>query len=188
MPSPSSCGFLLFGLAALAIAAPRPAQRQNIALHAISAETPVHDKVLASDEAGKLVPATLFFHGKRVSAELRNSGGVQFQDGGYLLAAVLDTSGHANGAEDKVLACLITEVPLMVSGQRLEPGVYETGVNDVHRFVVMNIAAHRIVGVKLRLDLTQSRPRPLSILADSARQSYRLYLGRDYMVLSRANR
>ena len=61
--------------------------------------------------------------------QLRNSGGVKFADGYYVLATLVDTSGYSTDIQAKYSAYLIAEVPVKIGGseparRRLRHGVH----------------------------------------------------------------
>jgi hypothetical protein len=139
--------------------------------------------VVPAAEAHKLLPDAMFFQGKLLPVEPRNSEGILFPDGMYVLAALVDSSGHNTAAQGE-LGCLITEVPLNVNGHKLSAGVYGISL-DHHRFVMMDIAAHRVFAAAPERDSILFRPRPLQIVFDPQTRSYRLYLERNYIFISR---
>lgn len=140
--------------------------------------------ILPVTEMRELLPDSVFFQGVRLPVQLRNSNGIQFSDGRYLLAALVDTSGHNTALEGR-LACLLTEVPLEVGGQKLKPGAYGIHLDELHRFVITDIAAHPVIAANSEHDSILTRPRPLQIRSDRKVQSYRLYLERNYIFMSR---
>src|ERR1035441_9365389 len=54
-------------------------------------------KVLKPADTEKLLPASVFYRGQSATTQLRNSGGVKFDDGFYVLASLVDTSGYSTG-------------------------------------------------------------------------------------------
>ena len=187
MTPKTSRGLILLSLhaaviigAALAATGQKPADNPHKSVSA-------RDSVLYSREASKLLPVTLFFRGEETVVESRNSGGIQFPDGMYLLAAVIETSGHAAGLHEVLEACFFTEVPLNMNGHALQPGVYEIGVDDRHHFTMMDIAARPMFVAESESDLRLLRPKPLQMLSDSLTHDYRLYVGREYVTLSRVH-
>jgi hypothetical protein len=172
----------------LAITLPASTGAQQVPLAPVPGTAPAHGAVLPAAEVNKFLPDSLFFRGQRLLIETRNSEGVLFPDGMYLLAALVDTSGHATGANSGSFACLLAEVPLDVNGHKLKPGIYGIDLDDHRRFVMMDIAAHRVFVASSERDSDLARPRPLQFLFDSRTQSYRLYLERSYVSISRRNR
>jgi hypothetical protein len=152
-----------------------------------SAPAMVNEAILGSGEASKLLPLSIFLGGQQLFAEPRNSSGIRFSDGMYILAVPIDLSGHA-GTRETFEACFISEVSLYIHGRKLGPGVYGLRVDGRHRFIIMDIAARSILAADSVRDLRPFRPRPLQILASPSAGHYRLYLGREYVVLSRADR
>ncbi len=167
----------------LAFCIPATAKAQSAA-SASSSEG--KDTVLtAADITTKLFPAEVFYQGKTAPAELRNTCGIHFADGAYLLAGLVDTSGYSTSVREKYQAYLLTEVPLQVGGQPLKPGAYGAGFVGGN-FVITDIGAHDLFQVPAKHDADIKRPVPLQVTADAAPGTYRLYRGRDYVEISRA--
>jgi hypothetical protein len=140
--------------------------------------------ILQAKEVHKLLPGTVFFQGSQLLVQFRNSQGVQFPDGKYLLAALVDSTGHNTGLEG-CLGYLLTEVPLDLNGHRLKPGVYGMSLDNSRHFVIMDIAADRVFAARSERDSVLHRPKPLQILFDSRTHRHRLYLERNYVSISR---
>ena len=141
------------------------------------------DTVLKPAEIQKLVPTSVFYRGQQAPAELRNSGGVKFADGFFVLSTLVDTSGYSTGVQAKYQAYFITEVPIKVGGQSLAAGIYGVGfVGDT--FVVTDVGAHDVLVVPTTNDAGLKLPRPLQVVADPA-GGYRLYAQRRYVSFSR---
>jgi hypothetical protein len=145
------------------------------------------DKILkASDINGNLFPDKVYFKGQTAPSQLRNSGGVKFADGSYVLAAMVDTSGYTTGVREKYQAYLITDVPLEVGGQKLPAGAYGIGWIAGQKFIVQDIGGHDIFTVDSKHDADMKRPMPLQVVAGAASGSYLLYGGRDSVEIKRA--
>ena len=142
------------------------------------------DTVLKPAEVQKLLPASVYYKGQSATTQLRNSGGVKFADGFYVLATLVDTSGYSTGVAAKYQAYFITEVPIKVGGQSLAAGVYGVGFIADNKFVVTDVGAHELLTVAVGEDAGLKRPMPLQIVADPA-GGFRLYAGRKYMIFSR---
>src|ERR1017187_5627078 len=74
------------------------------------------DTVLKPADMEKLLPASVYYHEQSADTQLRNSGGVKFADGSYVLAALVDTSGYSTAVASKYQAYFITEVTLKIGG------------------------------------------------------------------------
>lgn len=139
--------------------------------------------VLKPANLQKMLPASVYYRGQQAPTELRNSGGVKFSDGFYVLATLVDTSGYSTGVQTKYQAYFITEVPIKLGGGSLGAGVYGVGfVGD--KFVVTDVGAHDVVTVASTDDAGMKRPMPLEVVADPA-GGYRLYIQRRYVNFSR---
>jgi hypothetical protein len=142
------------------------------------------DTVLKPAEVQKMLPASVYYKAQSATTQLRNSGGVKFADGFYVLTTLVDTSGYATDVAAKYQAYFITEVPIKVGGQSLPAGVYGVGFVAGNKFVVTDVGAHELFSVASGEDAALKRPTPLQVLADPA-GGFRLYAGRKYVVFSR---
>ncbi len=143
------------------------------------------DTLLHATEAAKLLPPAVFFKGQSAPIQGRNSGGVKFADGAYVLAALVDNSGYSTAVQQKYQAYLIAETPVQLNGHPLAPGAYGVGFVQGH-FGVMDIGGHDLFSVDAARDADLKRPTPLQVIAGDKPGEFRLYQGRDYVVLSRA--
>jgi hypothetical protein len=142
------------------------------------------DTVLKPADTQKLLPASVFYRGQSAPTQLRNSGGVKFSDGFFVLATLVDTSGYSTDVQSKYQAYFITEVPIKIGGENLAAGIYGVGfVGD--KFVVTDVGAHDVLTVNSGEDVGLKRPTPLQVLADAAGGGFRLYAGRRYVIFSR---
>ena len=142
------------------------------------------DTVLKPAEIQKLLPASVYYKGQSATTQLRNSGGVKFADGFYVLTTLVDTSGYSTDIQAKYSAYFITEVPVKVGGESLPAGVYGVGFIGGDKFVVTDVGAHDLVTVNSGTDAGLKRPTPLQVTTDPA-GGFRLYAGRRYVVFSR---
>lgn len=156
-----------------------------IALSAAAwAQSPSTGAVLHAAEAGKLLPDAVFFRGQSAPVQARNSGGIKFGDGMLVLAALVDTSGYSSAVQQKYQTYLITETAIQINGHLLPPGAYGVGFVAGH-FGVMDIGNHDLFSVDSTHDADLKRPMPLQVIADSAApEQFRLYQGRDFVVIS----
>lgn len=132
----------------------------------------------------KLMPPEVFYRGQVATTQLRNSGGVKFSDGYYVLAGLVDTSGYSTGVAAKYQAYFIAEVPIHVSGTKLAAGVYGIGFIAGSRFVVTDVGAHDVLTVSSQKDSGLKRPVPLQVVAEPGGR-FRLYCGRTYVTMNR---
>jgi hypothetical protein len=137
----------------------------------------------ASDINDKIFPDQVFFRGKVASVQMRNTGGVHYADGMFVLAGMIDSSGYSSDIREKYQAYLISEVTLEVGGKKLAPGAYGIGFVQ-SRFVVMDLGAHDLTQVDASRDTEMKRPTPLEVLNSGGK--YRLYMGRDYVEFARS--
>lgn len=103
-------------------------------------DAPGKESVLKATDVGtKLLPDKVWFRGQNAPVQARNSGGVRYGDGFYVLVTLVDNSGYSSGVREKYQAYFITEVPLEIGGQSLKPGAYGVGFLDADKFIVMDI-------------------------------------------------
>ena len=140
--------------------------------------------VLKPADMQKLIPASVFYRGQSATTQLRNSGGIKFADGFYVLASLVDTSGYSTGIQAKYQAYLITEVPIKIAGHSLAAGAYGIGFIANDKFIVTDIGAHDLFTVSSSNDAGLQRPLPLQVVADQSAGD-RLYAGRRYVVITR---
>jgi hypothetical protein len=147
------------------------------------------EAILHPSDLTKILPGAVFFRGQSATVQERNSGGVRFADGYYVLATMVDNSGYSSGVQDKYQAYFITEVPLDIAGHHLPPGAYGVGIlrsASTPTFVAMDIGEHDLFQADAVSDGILRRPTPLQLLPGSAPGKYRLYLGRNYIEFQRA--
>jgi hypothetical protein len=162
------------GMLAMAMAA--------IAPMAVSAQGNI--TILKPAAMEKLMPTTVFYRGQSATTQLRNSGGVKFGDGYYVLTSLVDTSGYSSATAAKYQAYFITEVPIQVGGMQLGAGAYGVGFIAGGKFVVTDVGGHDVLTVDSSTDNNLKRPMPLEVVADGS-GGFRLYMGRKYVVMSR---
>lgn len=142
--------------------------------------------VLKAADVANLVPATVFFRGQVASVQARNAGGFKLPEGMLVLCALVDTSGYSTAVQQKYQAYFISEVTLNINGQVLKPGAYGVGFIEGSKFLVMDLGAHDLFTTDGKRDAELKRPMPLQFLADTAPNHYRLYINRNYVVVSPA--
>jgi hypothetical protein len=142
------------------------------------------DTVLKPADTQKMLPVSVYYKGQSATTQLRNSGGVKFADGAYLLATMVDTSGYSSDVSTKYQGYFITEVPIKIGGTNLPAGVYGMGFISGDKFVITDVGAHDVLTVNSANDEGLKRPMPLQVVADPA-GGFRLYAGRKYVIFSR---
>lgn len=138
----------------------------------------------ASEITGKVFPAQVFFRGQVAPVQMRNTGGIHFGDDAYVLAGLVDSSGYSSDIRQKYQGYLITEVGLEIGGQKLPAGAYGIGFPTGDKFVAMDLGAHDVLQGSSTKDAEIKRPVPLEIVGVGGK--YRLYVGRDYVEVGRA--
>lgn len=140
--------------------------------------------VLKPADTQKLLAEKVYYKGQSAPTQLRNSGGVKFSDGYYVLATLVDTSGYSSDVQSKYQAYFITEVPLKIGGHDLPAGIYGVGFIGGDQFAVTDVGAHDLFNVSSSTDAELKRPMPLQVTAD-ANGGFRLYAGRRYVSFTR---
>jgi hypothetical protein len=153
-----------------------------IALSAIAAwSTFAGAQVLTGEQVQKIAPSTYYFSGQSAAVQARNTAGLKNSGGKVVLAGLVDNSGYSTAIQQKYQGFLIAETKINFDGGTLDPGEYGFGFKD-GKFVVMNVAAADVVSVASQNDSALKHPVPLKIEQEGG--SYRLYSGRQYVVLS----
>jgi hypothetical protein len=140
----------------------------------------------AADIPASLYPERVFFRGKTAPTQHRNTAGVHFADDMYVLAGLVDSSGYATSVKEKYQAYLITEVPLEIAGQHVNPGAYGFGFLSDGKFVLMDLGNHDLFRADAHHDADMKHPVPFQIVAGSREGSYLIYSGRNSMEFKRA--
>jgi hypothetical protein len=170
---------------ALTDCAPLSHQLRAQATSVTQTTTPV---VLTRDQAAAILPPSVFFRGQSAPIQGRNSAGLKLSGGKLILTALVDTSGYSTALQQTYQACLITESPLLVAGQRLAPGAYGFGFIASNKLTLMDLGGNEILHATTTHDEALKRPTPLQILPDPSAASFRLYLGRTFITFSPADK
>ena len=144
--------------------------------------------VLNRDQTAAILPPSVFYRGQSASTQGRNSGGLKLPDGKLVLFTMVDTSGYSTSVQETYQAYLLTEVPLTIGGQSLQPGAYGFGFIAGDKMVIMDIGSNQVLSVATLHDEALKRPTPLQVLPDASGDTYRLYLGRSYVSVAPAAR
>ena len=142
------------------------------------------DTVLKPADVQKLLPEAVWYKGQSAPAQKRNSGGVKFSDGYFVLATLVDNSGYASDVAAKYQAYFVAEVPIKIGDQSLPAGVYGVGFIGGDKFVVTDIGAHDVFTVSSSNDEAMKRPTPMQVTTDPG-SGWRLYAGRRYVTFSK---
>lgn len=150
-----------------------------------SAQATGSTSVLHAAEAAKILPEAVYFAGKSAGTQLRNSAGIHYADGPYVLAVLVDTSGYSTSIQEKYQGYLLTEVPLEFGDHRLPAGAYGVGFVGDH-FGVMDIGSHDLLQATAAHDAAMTRPMPLQIVQGASPAAYKLCFGRSCVDFHRA--
>jgi hypothetical protein len=153
--------------------------------HSYAQKAPSPSGILNRDQAGPLLPPSVFYHGQVAPIQTRNSAGYRDAGGKLILAGLVDTSGYASSIQQTYQGYLITEVPLRLGDKTLAPGAYGFGFVAPNRMVAMDLGGNEVLSTSTTPDAGLARPNPLQILPDPASPTtFRLYLGRSYVTLA----
>jgi len=141
------------------------------------------DTILKPADTQKLLPASVYYKAQSAPTQLRNSAGIKFSDGYYVLSTMVDTSGYSSDVAAKYQAYFISEVPLKFGSENLPAGIYGVGFVS-GKFVVTDVGAHDVFSVEAGSDDAIKRPMPLQIMADPT-GGFRLYAGRKFVKFAR---
>lgn len=141
--------------------------------------------ILNAAQAGKLLPASVYFDGQSAPTQLRNSAGIRFSDGQLTLAVLVDSSGYSGAVAQRYQGYLLTGVALDFVGHRLPAGAYGIGVVE-DQLYVMDLGNHDLFRTAVIRDAKMHRPVPLQIAAGAGADTYRLCLGRECLSFRRA--
>ena len=142
------------------------------------------DSVLKAAEVQKLLPDSVWYKGQSAPAQKRNSGGVKFGDGSFVLATLVDNSGYASDVAAKYQAYFVVETSIKIGGQTLAPGVYGAGFITGDKFVVTDVGGHDVLTASSSSDEEMKRPTPLQVTTDAG-GGFRLYAGRKYVTFTK---
>ena len=142
------------------------------------------DTVLKAADVQKLLPDSVWYKGQSAPAQKRNSGGVKFADGSYVLATLVDNSGYASDVAAKYQAFFVAEIPIKIGGESLPAGVYGVGFITGDKFVVTDIGGHDVLTASSSSDDAMKRPTPLQVTTDAS-GGFRLYAGRRYVIFTK---
>ncbi len=154
-----------------------------IAMASAPLEAQAGAKVLRPADMQTLIPSSVFYRGQTATTQVRNSGGVKFGDGYFVLACLVDTGGYSNQIASRYQGYFITEIPIRIGGKELHAGAYGIGFVANSRFLVTDVGGHEVLSVDSATDSGLKRPMPLQVQANGS--GFRLYAGRRYVTFTR---
>ena len=138
--------------------------------------------VLAGAELTRVVPTGFYFQGLSAPTQMRNSAAARFGKDRYVISGLVDTSGYSADVRAKYVGFLITDSPITLNGESLQPGAYGFGFATEGKLTVMDLAGKDLMSVSITNDKDLKRPRPLMMTADGG--GVRLYNGKNYIVIA----
>jgi hypothetical protein len=99
-----------------------------------------------------------------------------------VISGLVDTSGYSSDVRAKYVGFLITDSPITLNGESLQPGAYGFGFATEGKLTVMDVGGKDLMSVSITNDKDLKRPRPLMMTAEA--KGVRLYNGKNYVVLA----
>ena len=138
--------------------------------------------VLAGADLTRVVPTGFYFQGLSAPTQMRNSAAARFGKDRYVISGLVDTSGYSADVRAKYVGFLITDSPITLNGESLQPGAYGFGFATEGKLTVMDLSGKDLMSVSITNDKDLKRPRPLMMTA--AGSGVRLYNGKNYVVIA----
>ena len=135
--------------------------------------------VLTGPDLTRVVPTGFYFQGLSAPTQMRNSAAVRFGKDRYVISGLVDTSGYSADVRAKYVGFLITDSPITLNGESLQPGAYGFGFGTEGKLTVMDLSGKDLMSVSITNDKDLKRPRPLMMTADGG--GVRLYNGKNYI-------
>ena len=149
------------------------------------AQTAEKPGLLDKAQLKDVVPESYFFAGKTAPVQLRNAAGARLNGGKLVIAALVDNSGYSTNIQEKYQGLFITEAQITIEGKNLPPGEYGFGRTADGNFNILDVASDTVASFAGHADDSVKRPVPLQMTAQGG-DSYRLYLGKNYVEFSLA--
>ena len=146
---------------------------------AVAQERPT---LLAGAELTRVVPNSFYFQGLSAPTQMRNSAAARFGKDRHVISGLVDTSGYSADVRAKYVGFLITDSPITLGGESLQPGAYGFGFGTEGKLTVMDLSGKDLLSVAITNDKDLRRPRPLMMTADP--NGVRLYNGKNYVVIA----
>jgi len=138
--------------------------------------------ILGGAELTRVVPTGFYFQGLSAPTQMRNSAAARFGKDRHVISGLVDTSGYSADVRAKYVGFLITDSPITLSGESLQPGAYGFGFATEGKLTVMDLSGKDLMSVSITNDKDLRRPRPLMMTADGT--GVRLYNGKNYVVIA----
>lgn len=138
--------------------------------------------ILTGAELTRIVPTGFYFQGLSAPTQMRNAAAARFGKDRYVISGLVDTSGYSADVRAKYVGFLITDSPVTLNGESLQPGAYGFGFGTEGKLTVMDLSGKDLLSVSITNDRELRRPRPLMMTADA--NGVRLYHGKNYVVIA----
>ena len=184
MPQSNARKFMGYAVAAALVSA-LPVYSPSVSsaqMNAAQAAPALGMGILPAADVERLLPPSVYFRGQSAPLQLRNAAVYRSATGVIFWASLVDTSGYSTGVRERYQFYLITEQPLRFGTVTLPAGAYGCGFLSDGTALVADLGGHDVATTALVTDAEFRHPRPLQMVADGG--AVRLYLGRQYVVLS----
>src|SRR6476660_6446136 len=138
--------------------------------------------ILTGADLTRVVPNSFYFQGLSAPTQMRNTAAARFGKDRYVISGLVDTSGYSADVRAKYVGFLITDSPIKLNGESLQPGAYGFGFATEGKLTVMDLSGKDLMSVSITNDKDLKRPRPLMMTADAG--GVRLYSGKNYVVIA----
>ena len=138
--------------------------------------------VLTGGDLTRVVPTSFYFQGLSAPTQMRNAAAARFGKDRYVISGLVDTSGYSADVRAKYVGFLITDSPITLNGEALQPGAYGFGFATEGKLTVMDLSGKDLMSVSITNDKDLKRPRPLMMTADGG--GVRLYNGKNYVSIA----
>jgi hypothetical protein len=138
--------------------------------------------ILTGAELTRVVPNSFYFQGLSAPTQMRNAAAARFGKDRYVISGLVDTSGYSADVRAKYVGFLITDSPITLNGESLQPGAYGFGFANEGKLTVLDLSGKDLMSVSITNDKDLKRPRPLMMTADA--KGVRLYNGKNYVVIA----
>ena len=111
-----------------------------LVLAAASAVAQDGGTVLTGADLTRVVPTSFYFQGLSAPTQMRNAAAARFGKDRYVISGLVDTSGYSADVRAKYVGFLITDSPITLNGESLQPGAYGFGFGTEGKLTVMDLS------------------------------------------------
>src|ERR1041385_7719441 len=108
--------------------------------------------ILTGAELTRVVPNSFYFQGLSAPTQMRNAAAVRFGKDRYVISGLVDTSGYSADVRAKYVGFLITDSPITLNGESLQPGAYGFRFANEGKLTVLDLAGKDLISVSITND------------------------------------